>query len=111
MKSKTQRSRSGTAIIFLKRFFPALIFVCAGVLPISLGSAETGQSGVGENTTEKTVEQIVQKAAEEVEQVEFKISELNPQQLATIPKTEGTRFNIYSGRTCKTNRNITWTFE
>jgi len=72
MNSKTQRSRSGTASIFLKRFFPALILVCAGVFPPPLFGAEHDKSGVGEKPTKKTVEQVVQKAAEVVEQVELK---------------------------------------
>ena len=72
MNSKTQRSRSGTAIIFLIRFFPALIFVCACVLPISLGSAETGQSRVAEKHTENTVEPVVKDAVEKVKQAELK---------------------------------------
>jgi len=49
-----------------------LIFVCACVLPISLGSAETGQGRVAEKHTENTVEPAVEDAAEVGEQVETK---------------------------------------
>ena len=72
MNAKTQRSRGGTAIIFLKRFFPALILMCTCVFPPPLFSAETGKSGVGEKTAGKTVETIAEKAAEKVEQTELK---------------------------------------
>jgi len=71
MNAKTQRSRGGTAVIFLKRFFPALILMCTCVFPPPLFSAETGKSGVGEKTAGKTVETIAEKAAEKVEQTEL----------------------------------------
>lgn len=72
MNSETQRSRGGTAIIFSKRFFPALILVCACVFPPPLFAAETGKSGVGEKTREKPVETVAEKAAADMEQAELK---------------------------------------
>jgi hypothetical protein len=72
MNAEIQKSRGGTALFFLKRFCFVLLLVCTCGLPFPLVNAETGQSGVSEKPTEKTVEQIVQKAVEGGEQVELK---------------------------------------
>lgn len=72
MNFETQRSRGGTAIIVLKRCFPALILVWACVFPPPLFAAETGKSGVVEKTREKPVGTVAKKAAADVEHAELK---------------------------------------
>jgi hypothetical protein len=72
MNAETQRSRGGTAVIFLKRFFPVLILVGTCVLPTPIFSAETSKSGVGEKTAGKIVETVVEKTPGEAEQMELK---------------------------------------
>jgi neurotransmitter-gated ion-channel len=64
MNTETQKRRGGTAIIYLKRFFFALIVVCACIPSTPIFSAETGKTGVVEKATGKSIEKITEKAVE-----------------------------------------------
>ena len=64
MNAETQKRWNGTAIIFLKRFFFALIVVCACLTSTSIFSAETDKTGVVEKAMDKSIEKIAEMAVE-----------------------------------------------
>lgn len=64
MNIETQKSRKGTAIIFLKRFFFALIVVCVCVPSTPIFSAETDETVAVEEATKESIEKITEQAVE-----------------------------------------------
>lgn len=64
MNTETQKRRGGTAIIYLKRFFFALIVVCACIPSTPIFSAETDKTGAVEKAMDKSVVKIVEMAVE-----------------------------------------------
>jgi hypothetical protein len=61
---ETQKSRKGTAMILLKRFFFALIIVCVYVPSTPIFSADTDETVVVEKATKESIEKITEQAVE-----------------------------------------------
>jgi len=64
MSVETHKSRKGTAIIFLKRFFFALIVVCVCAPSTPIFSADTDEAVVVEKATKESIEKITEQAVE-----------------------------------------------